>query len=716
MTTTTTTTTATTIRSLKLDFDHEKAFFRCIIEKSTLVKDPAKRAELVSFLKNPSKSGLPQGASLLASETWLIELKEQQGTAGSLFLAMDIQKGIVKALFIPESMLERRRQAHPGEGIVITDRSGLCPSSSIVSKESPSWRSIPTTILSTSFSTVADNEAVSSEKDMEIDSESPNNTRSILHYCGWRDCGRNFTTMTELSLHVQHEHLQNPLPGSRSNDGWNKQQQQPMVANAAGAPRSEKSMDLDFDLNSGLNLDLTAPSPSPSPSLLSSSLSTAPEAASLPSSSSLQQDGVVVEESYQSLSEQIAKTKEMASLIDQQIRDSRVLYASAVSGTKENIKRLEAHLEWESKKWAKYQDQTSKMRARMEEHLHLTDAGLGSSNNNSSRLNFLQEESSGQGKGAGGEEEEAAAEAEVEAEEEDHQMESNHNKRNTEIGVPDVETAMLLDKPMEAQSINSIRGIQKLLSNAKENLTRLENDNRKLFERRRILETELKTLEERFRQTTVRRLTLKDKENATREELEHRTKIIEDCKATMEQEQIDSRKAMEQLQAMIGMFAQSTSPPSPSVAAAAAAVAAAAALVVASSPSDVIAATTTASSLSQQPLLQAGANELHVVESNGEVKMQQQQQQQGSFPFLVSGSTSVPPVAPVATMMMPLNTPATGHSMISAAISPASPASFASFVSPDTQPATTTATTTTAAAAAPRTNNFIDLLTRNITG
>jgi hypothetical protein len=58
----------------------------------------------------------------MGSDTWLIELREQQASAGSFFLALDIPKGTVKALFIPEWMLEHQRQARPGEGIVITNR------------------------------------------------------------------------------------------------------------------------------------------------------------------------------------------------------------------------------------------------------------------------------------------------------------------------------------------------------------------------------------------------------------------------------------------------------------------------------------------------------------------------------------------------------------------------------------------------------------------
>lgn len=60
---------------------------------------------------------------LSTSETWLFELKEQQETPGSLFLALDIPSATIKALFIPEPLLEYQRKQHPGKGLVLNDRS-----------------------------------------------------------------------------------------------------------------------------------------------------------------------------------------------------------------------------------------------------------------------------------------------------------------------------------------------------------------------------------------------------------------------------------------------------------------------------------------------------------------------------------------------------------------------------------------------------------------
>ena len=60
---------------------------------------------------------------LLKHETWLIEIKEQQEIPGSLFLALDIPNGVIKALFIPKVLLESQRQQHPEKGLVLNDRS-----------------------------------------------------------------------------------------------------------------------------------------------------------------------------------------------------------------------------------------------------------------------------------------------------------------------------------------------------------------------------------------------------------------------------------------------------------------------------------------------------------------------------------------------------------------------------------------------------------------
>ncbi|KAF9197743.1 hypothetical protein BGZ49_001677 [Haplosporangium sp. Z 27] len=545
-----------TIRPLKLHFDNEKAYFKTIIEKSTLVKDAAVRSEMVRFLKDPKFPGLAHGAKLLESETWLIELKEQKGSSGSLFLALDIPRGEVKALFIPEWMLEYQRKAHPGQGIVLKDRtvvsaimegdlhgSGLFPSEiseatepkevqdssvdvpsaptetegspSIVTpsetaetqstpsatiakteEEKPQTLSVssPLTVtgsngskdspLKTSdqvqrqdsasssssssiSSSVLSNHQVETDGDITMQESSTDHTESVqptLLQCEWKNCQQTRTSLDELSKHVLQDHLQGLLASSSLNST------PPVnVEAAASALAEDSSWQARYELSQA---------------------------------------------TYRSLQDQIARTKDIALKMDQKIQESRILYTSAVAKSKENIKRLEAHLEWEMKKWNKYQEQKSQMAARI-----VNPDSIPESQRKADTI-------------------------------------ADGTKSQAESNFSDVE-AIKLDKPMEAQSINTIRDIQKTLAAAKEDLARLEEDNLALFEKRRTLDTELKSLDDQFQRTIAQLAELKAKEHTTREEIKSRSQSIEACKATIEQEKIKARQVVNQLQSVIETMRQS---------------------------------------------------------------------------------------------------------------------------------------------------------------
>jgi hypothetical protein len=248
-----------------------------------------------------------------------------------------------------------------------------------------------------------------------------------------------------------------------------------------------------------------------------SPLKTDPSLAS--SDGSLQRDG-----GYQDLIDQLAKTKDLAQKMDGQIRDSRALYLSAVSGTKENIKRLEAHLEWEMRKWDKYQGQKDRMVARDNGGPISTEEDIALKNSD-----------------------------ETESSEKQAMSGSDQEVRR-------------MDKPIEARSINSIRDIQRLLDEAKVSLARLEEDNLTLFERRRTLNAKLKALEESYNQTATRRVAVEVDRDVALEELKTRTRNIEECKAAMEQEQVESQKVVGDLQTMIGTLMESTHIPGGEVA------------------------------------------------------------------------------------------------------------------------------------------------------
>ncbi|KAF9437374.1 hypothetical protein BGZ76_000965 [Entomortierella beljakovae] len=494
-------------------------------KKSVLVKDPVVRKEMVRFLRDPKYPGLVEGARLLESDTWLIELKEQKGSSGSLFLALDILKGEVKALFIPEWMLEHQRKIAPGQGIVLKDKtvvsaimggdlhgSGLYPSENEITEEpndttddnpvasigptesnrlpvtldsNTGSKQIqqPSTSNSSSATEAANISTTEKEPIQQQDDQTPlpsslsgspkyqsemesdismkeedqiSSSHNLLLHCEWKDCQQTRTTIDELTKHVLQDHLQ---------------------ALFATSSLSSKT--------SPINTEVAV--------------------SALAEDSSWQARYELSQVTYQSLQDQIARTKDIALKMDQKIHESRILYTSAVARSKENIKRLEAHLEWEMKKWNKYQEQKNKMTAR------LVDPD-GSSDSHKPK------------------------------------SESNDDIATSVLG--DLED-INMDKPMEAQSINTIRDIQKTLAAAKDDLARLEEDNMALFEKRRALDNELKTLDEQFQQTVSQLAELKAKEHSTREEIKTRSQSIEEYKVTMEREQEKTRQVVSQLQSMI---------------------------------------------------------------------------------------------------------------------------------------------------------------------
>ncbi|KAG0249624.1 hypothetical protein BG011_009067 [Mortierella polycephala] len=522
-----------TIRLLKLDFDHEKVFFISLIAKSTLVKDAAIREDMVRFLKNPQNPELAPGASLLESETWLIELKEQHGTPGSFFLALDIPNGVVKALFIPEWMLEYRRRDHPGQGVVVVDRaivsaimagdlhgSGLYPPSATQpvpsNSELEANSSLPTTATEPSNTsgppaqplpqqddskqesiankqgTMPTTPAINGDVMMESAEGSegkPKEPTSVSEIqCGWENCREVRLSMKALSVHVQQAHLQGllssmsePTPSADQLDGTNMSSTPSAVVDASSTDQSP--MDIAWKNQYKL-----------------------------------------LEDAYRSLQDDIVKMKGTMLRTEEQLRESTVLYTGAIAGSEEHIKRLEAHLEWEMKKWEKYQSQRRHMISR--------NVGDSEPTSNANVVDGAQERASENLSGPNGKEE-------IDR-------------------VPDHEEDRM-DKPMEAQSFNSIREIQKQLVAAKEAHERLAQDNAALFAKRRTLETEFRKIDERYQQTTSQLTALEAKDQEAVEEIRQRTRNIEDYKTAMEKDQEQHQRDAGQLQSMIGSLMQTPS-------------------------------------------------------------------------------------------------------------------------------------------------------------
>ncbi|KAF8948501.1 hypothetical protein BGZ47_004465 [Haplosporangium gracile] len=473
----------TIIRLLQLDHDRERAYFKSVMEKSELLKDVTLRLELLQFLKDPKSPGFDAEAGLLKSDTWLVEVKEQQEASGSLFLALDIPGANIKALFIPETLLGYQRQQHPGKGLVLNDRSivsaiiagdlrgsGLSPA---INNESGS--TIPPPTQPNLAESTAEQADMNGDVSMEIDE--PTNAVPEIS-CGWRDCNEMRTTVQELSFHVQQDHLQNLDSGAGTTHGK-------PVQNGSEASLETRTHEADAVNVTEVSRD----------------------------------DQIVqLQSSYSSLKNDLARMKEEITRSDQQAQDLSTLYSAVIESSEETIKRLEAQLEWEMKKWDQYQQETRRMIALggpvQEQQLMVAP--------NDDAASILTETPAGQ---------------------------DSRSRLPGDYG---------FDKPMEAQSQNSIQTIQKLLITAREKQARLEQQNLELVSKRKALDSEHALLDQRYRETLAQLASLEAKDHNTAEALRNCAKGVEQCRATIDQEQEQSRKTAGELQSKIDELRQGT--------------------------------------------------------------------------------------------------------------------------------------------------------------
>ncbi|CAO3564098.1 unnamed protein product [Mortierella alpina] len=482
----------TAVRPLLLMTRRERADFKTVINKSTLLKDEVLKSDMEQFVLNPENHGLTSGSALLEYELWLVEIKAHEGK--SLFLALDVPNGKAMALHIPEWMLEGQRGTSPGEGIRITDRvitsaimagniegSGLYPSPSS-SDGSVSQHPVDHRKSESSSSTSQEaSGVVSSTQDETHRTNGPladKNTHKTLSSkmasCEWRGCTQALLTMDDLVQHVQKDHL-------RANAAF----AQELQSNGTRDPAS---------LSPGRDMDIDGPNTGPSWATRYG----------------------VLREDFRSLHSDITAMRERLKKMDEQIRDSDTHYTSAIKATRQNIKRLEAALEWEQKKWEKYQNEKRRMTAQDGEQL--LKAGLGT-----------------QTAVKNGEEQTSA----------DNQMETNANGRASDRGDHG------LDAVIEAQARNSIREIQKSLVAAMDNEAQLRTDREQLVERKRAMEAEYQKIDEVY-QTTITRLSQTESQLLkTREEVKTRTLGVEECKESMALEQQQHQTYAEQLRSKI---------------------------------------------------------------------------------------------------------------------------------------------------------------------
>ncbi|KAF9128122.1 hypothetical protein BGW39_005339, partial [Mortierella sp. 14UC] len=486
-------------KRLKLDRDRERAYFMSIIEKSELIKDATIRSEILQFLKDPGSPGLDAEAVLLTSETWLFELKEQQETPGSIFLALDIPSATIKALFIPESLLEYQRKQHPEKGLVLNDRSvvsaiiaGDLRGSGLSPAVNGDLRSI--TVPLSQQSSLAGSATVQPKTngDVSMDVDEPA-AAALMIGCGWRDCKEMRANVQELSLHVQQDHIQ------------------ALESGATGAINRSKAT------QNGSEPSQTAAAYEADTSLAISDLSRGDQI-------------VQLQNSYSSLKSDIVRMKEEITRSDKQAQDLSTLYSIAIESSEENIKRLEAQLEWEMKKWDQYREETRRMLA------------LGGTTN-VGPVHGLHPTTATSS-------DDAATTLPEQAEDLDLGSLSQSDQG--------------FDKPMEAQAQNLIHTIQKLLLAAREKQSQLEKQNQELVGKRRALESEHALLDQRYQETLAQLALLEARDHETTEALRIRAKGVEECRATIDQEQEHSRNVVEQLQAKIDELRQgSSSSPQP---------------------------------------------------------------------------------------------------------------------------------------------------------
>jgi hypothetical protein len=234
-----------------------------------------------------------------------------------------------------------------------------------------------------------------------------------------------------------------------------------------------------------------------------------------------------LQSSYSSLKGDLVRMKEEITRSDQQAQDLSTLYSAAIESSEENIKRLEAQLEWEMKKWDQYREETRRMIA------------LG-----------------------GGNEVQVQVQQPAVTLSDDNASTIPEHPDGGELGSPQQDDYGF-DKPMEAQSQNSIQTIQKLLITAREKQVRLEQQNQELVSKRKALDSEHALLDLRYRETLAQLASLEAKDHDTAEALRNRAKGVEQCRATIDQEQEQSRKTVGELQSKIDELRQGTLSSSP---------------------------------------------------------------------------------------------------------------------------------------------------------
>ncbi|KAG0242147.1 hypothetical protein BGW41_004770 [Actinomortierella wolfii] len=630
------------IRVMNLDLDHERTFFRATVQRSELISDPKLKAELIQYLTerrlppsstsdtaaaapaptgtaDPSSTATPSDDRVLStSETWLIEIKVQEGKDGSLYLGLDIPRSVVKAVFIPEWMMahqrklmqqqkqqqqgerneETKEERSTNEGLILKDRvvvtalmagdlqsSGVLPSAASASAPtSASVSAAKATIPATSrpgpedaISQTTDT-VMSVEKDTSGDQEmksAPPLTSEKADQTQKQEETSRLTSSTTLST----EEIRCKWEGC--------DQTLSTKAELSRHIQQEHLQDLDNSTTS----TTTAPAAPTATGGWPALIPHLPKLGTLTqdmTESSWQERCEVIQDAYDSLYSQVGQLHRMLEHHDARLREATVLYTTMTKAARENTRLLEARLEWEVEKWQLYEDHKRALTIQYPEleaaeaQVAALKAARASDGQQTDKETEKEKEKDG-GKAAiqgGADDDGSKAKQSIKEKGEgdiDTQSAAAKEKTSTSkateraTGATEKSNAPLeassgsaaattaaekrMDGPMAKQSVNTIREIQRMLAQASADQERLERENQMLFEQKRQLDGALNKIQDHYRQTLIQLQQLEAKDRARAGEIASKhAKVAAIQQQMVEQKEVARSKIEELLQRIEGML------------------------------------------------------------------------------------------------------------------------------------------------------------------
>ncbi|KAG0232659.1 hypothetical protein BGW42_007999 [Actinomortierella wolfii] len=621
------------IRVMNLDLDHERTFFRATVQRSELISDPKLKTELIQYLTerrlpppsttdtpapaptgtaDPSSTAPPSDDRVLStSETWLIEIKVQEGKDGSLYLGLDIPRSVVKAVFIPEWMMahqrklmqqqkqqqqqqqgemneETKEESSTNEGLILKDRvvvtalmagdlqsSGVLPSAASASTPtSASVSGVKAAIPATSRPGPED--AISQTTDTVMPVE--------------KDISRD------------HEMKSAPLLTSEKADQTQKQEETSRLISSTTLSTEEirckregcgQTLSTKADLSRHIqqehlqDLDNSTTSTTTAPAAPTATGGWPALIPHLPKLGTLTQDMTesswqerceVIQEAYDSLYSQVGQLHRMLEHHDARLREATVLYTTMTKAARENTRLLEARLEWEVEKWQLYEDHKRALTVQYPEleaaeaQVAALKAARASDGQQTDKETEKEKEKDGEKaaiqdgaddvskakqsikeKGEGDIDTQSAAKEKTSASKATERAAGATEKSNAPLeassGAAAATTAAekRMDGPMAKQSVNTIREIQRMLAQASADQERLERENQMLFEQKRQLDGALNKIQDHYRQTLIQLQQLEAKDRARAGEIASKHAKVAAIQQQMVEQKEVARSKIEEL-------------------------------------------------------------------------------------------------------------------------------------------------------------------------